>query len=424
MTGPAREGSRTRFEPMPSSTAPASRRVRAALERSVEDARTLDAAPGEVAKRGAPDGRTRTLEVAIGDAQAPIEIFLEILDRHDLLTDDGTLHPDLRLVSLGDHFDWGRPDETARAAQSGFRLLSWLANHPADQAILMASNHDLARVSELVAFDDDTFTAARKEATLIRAIPFGTPGRAERRQALLESLPEVPSIGVLARDWASFEARQRDLVAALLRAKRYQAAWAAAHDLLIVHAAVTPDDLSALGEPEPAPGDARAMAAAVQRAFDDAVDAWDGERPFAVPPLYRPGSFADGESRGIFVQRPADPEAETNDSDLFEGPPRRRYDPRGLHPGVTIVCGHIRDNKCRELMPDWCDDEDDSRDGPLRHLWATRNEVRYERGVPDGTAREAAARGERALVIFVDGGMNHTAPTGYEVLDLGARRAL
>jgi hypothetical protein len=415
---------RSRFEPIAPTRTPTSRRVRQALERSVEDARRLDASPDDVARLAAGDGRARTLRVAIGDAQAPIETFLEILDRHDLLADDGALHPSVQLVSLGDHFDWGRPDETALAAQSGFRLLSWLASHSADQTVLMASNHDLARVGELAGFDDDSFAAARAEATRIRAIPFGSPGRAERRRALLDALPEVPSIGVLARDWASFETRQRDLVAALLVARRYRAAWAAADDVLVVHAAVTPDDVAAVGAPARAAGDARAMADAVQASFDATIAAWDRSTPFSPEPLYRPGSFESGESRGIFVQRPADPDAETNDSDLFEGPPRRRFDPRGLHPGVTIVCGHIRDNKCRELMPDWCDDEDDAKDGPIRHLWADRERVRYERGVPDDEARAAAAHGERALMLFVDGGMNHAPPTAYELLDLDARRPL
>jgi hypothetical protein len=423
MTGPARDASRSRFEPLASVPAPSSRRVRAALERSVEDARALDARPGDVSERGKTNGRARALRIAIGDAQAPIETFLEILDRHDLLSDDGTLHPDVQLVSLGDHFDWGRPEETERAAQSGFRLLAWLASHPADQAVLLASNHDLARVGELARFDDAGFAAARAEALAIRAIPFGTPGRKERRQALLDAHPEVPSIGVLARDWASFEARQRELVAALLRAERYQAAWAAADDVVVVHAAITPDDLDAVGAPEPAPGDARAVASAVQEAFERAVDAWDGEEPFSPTPLYRSGSLADGEARGIFVQRPADPDAEANEADLFDGPPRRRFDPRWLLPGVTLVTGHIRDNKCRELMPEWCDD-DDARDGPLRHLWADRTNVRYERGLPDAATRDAAARGDRAVIVFVDGGMNHTQPAAYELLDLDARRGL
>lgn len=372
------------------------------------------------AKPSSPHARPR--RVAIGDPQAPIERFLEILDRHDLLGDDGALHRDVLLVSLGDHFDWGAVEERERAADSGYRLLAWLASHAADQVVIMASNHDFSRVGELAGFDERTWAEARQEAIALRAIPMGTTGRQERRHAFLERWRVLPSVGVLVRDWGTFETRQRDLVAALVRGGRYQAAWAAADDLLFVHAALTPDDLDLIQFPAGPRGDARAIAGAVQVVLSEAVAGWNGGA-LSVGELHRPGSYADGESRGILVQRPADPD--TGDMDLFRGPPRRRFDPRILSgmAGVTQVVGHIRDNKCRDLMPRW-HDRAPSRDGPLRHLWTDGSTVRYARGMPHAAEVEQIAGGRAAGMIFTDGGMNHTDPAQYELFDLDARQPL
>ncbi len=414
------------------------RRVRRALERSRAEARRFAADPVsalevEAGRLGADAAdatdtaagrpRSRSRRVAIGDPQAPIERFFEILDRHDLLDDEGGLHGEVLLVSMGDHFDWGAIEESERAAESGYRLLSWLAAHPPDQVVLLANNHDLARVGELAGFDDAAFAEVRREALALRAIPLGVPGRAERRHAFLAHWRVLPSVGVAARDWGTYEARQRDLVAALLRAGRYHAAWAGARDLLLVHAAITPEDLDLIGLDPGDQADGHAVARAVNSSLARSVKQWSGE-PLAIGPLYRPGSFADGESRGIFVQRPADPE--TGDLDLFRGPPRRRFDPRLLRgmAGLTQVVGHIRDNKCRDLMPRW-HDRAPAKDGPLRHLQTDGEMVRYARGPLAGAAEEIV-RSDRAAaaMIFADGGMNHADPAEYELLDLDTRRAL
>jgi hypothetical protein len=151
----------------------------------------------------------------------------------------------------------------------------------------------------------------------------------------------------------------------------------------------------------------------VQERFESAAQAWDGREAFGLGPLYRPGSYATGESRGIFVQRPADPAV--GELPLFEGPPRRRFDPRILVQGLTLVTGHIRDQKCRDLMPVWSEDEP-AGDGPLRHLWTNGLKIHYRRGLPDGEPG--------AAIIFADGGMNHAPPANYELLELTERRAL
>ena len=394
-----------------------SRRVRTALDRAGADARAFEqtgslAAPQTPASTRPP----ASLRVAMGDPQAPLSRVLEVLDRHDLLGDDGSVHPDADLISMGDHFDWGPPHHNAFAAASGLGLLAWLAGHRPEQVSILVGNHDLARVGELAPFDDATFAAARAEARALRATPMHTPGRAERRHAFLERHPTLPSVGVAVRDLAAFETAQRRLVAAMLRAGRFRAAIAAAPDLLLIHAGITPDDLDAIGYPAGAMrADAPELARALGDRFDAAIAAWDGASPFTLAPLYRPGSYEGGEARGVFIQRPADPAV--GELPLFEGPPRRRFDPRILTSGLTQVTGHIRDNKCRELMPVWSEDEP-AHDGPLRHLWTDGCRVRYRRGLPE----PGDDRG--AFLLFTDGGMNHVPPADYELLDLGTRRAL
>ncbi len=389
-------------------------RVRAALARAREDARAFarDPAATLAAAQAAPAAGARALRVAMGDPQAPLPRVLEILDRHDLLGDDGRVHPRAALVSMGDHFDWGASDERSFAAESGYALLAWLAAHPAGQVTILVGNHDLARVGELAPFDDKTFREAQDEAFALRRIPMSQAGRAQRRHEFLTAHPSLPSVGVAVRDLSTFEVRQRALVEALLRGGRLRAAHAAADDLLLIHAGVTPEDLAGIdyaGDPAHAPDVARAL----QRVFDDAVAAWDGATPWTLAPLYRPGSYAHGESRGIFVQRPADPAV--GELPLFQGPPRRRFDPRALAPGLVQATGHIRDQKCRELMPVWSDDEAPF-DGPLRHLWTDGRRIQYRRGAPPGEAG--------AVLLFTDGGMNHAPPARYELLDLDTRRAL
>ena len=87
-------------------------------------------------------------------------------ERHALLGPDGALRPEVQLLSVGDHFDWGGVHERARVAHSSLQLVAWLASHPADQAVLLLGNHDLGRVGELAHFSDAAFAAAQAEADL------------------------------------------------------------------------------------------------------------------------------------------------------------------------------------------------------------------------------------------------------------------
>jgi hypothetical protein len=82
------------------------------------------------------------------------------------------------------------------------------------------------------------------------------------------------------------------------------------------------------------------------------------------------------------------------------------------------VIGHIRDNKCRDLMPAWSVGGG-ALDGPLRSLSTDGVHVRYARGLPGADAwREGAAQ-----VVFTDGGMSHARPEAYELFDLKRRTA-
>src|SRR5438270_753903 len=130
--------------------------IEPAIERAKDDARGFPDAPA--------DGRKRSRHFAIGDPQAPFEKFLAILDRRGLLGAGGRLMPDVRLISMGDHFDWGKRSDRRRASESGTMLLAWLAAHPADQVTLIAGNHDVGRVGELAKFDDRGFESTQAEA--------------------------------------------------------------------------------------------------------------------------------------------------------------------------------------------------------------------------------------------------------------------
>lgn len=336
--------------------------------------------------------------VAIGDPQASFETFLSILDRHGLIADDGRLAADVRLVSIGDHFDYGSAHNRERSGQAGLSILSWLASHSAEQVTILIGNHDLARVCELARYDDASFTQAHLEAVDLQK-------RGADQTDFLRRNPTLPDAECVARDYACFSEAQRVVVTELLRQRRLRLA--SEHSgLLLVHAGVTDADLSLLG---PVPSSAAEAARALNAFLDAQLKRWvDG--PLDLAPLHQAGSATGGEGRGVLYHRPCDPTHEA--PERLAGPPRRRYDPRALPAAFAQVIGHIRDNKCRELMPSWCVDESGA-DGPLRSLTVRGDSVRYGRGC------ETDAR-----LYFVDGGMAHASVEHYQLLDLDRRSPL
>ncbi len=345
--------------------------------------------------RASTDGPTRTRRVAIGDPQAPLATFLAVLDHHGLLGDNGWLAPDVFLVSMGDHFDWGATKDVGRAAADGLALLSWLAHHSEDQVVLIAGNHDLGRVGELAAFDDASFARMQEEAVV--AYGSGEVDHDAERD-LLARWPMIPSAELGARDFAAFEVAQRTLVAHLLVQGRFHLAWTPSEELLLLHAGVTAPQLERL-DIDPSSG-AVTIARGLQRHLMDAARSWPGPPArFEIPGVHRPGDAASGEGDGLLYHRAAHEQR------------ARRFDPRALPRGLTQAIGHVRDKKSRELLgPAWTDGAEPS-DGPVRHLVTDGTTVAYARGVPPRCAG-------LATMLFLDGGMNYTDPSRYELLTL------
>ena len=304
----------------------------------------------------APDRVPRTHTVAIGDPQASLSQFLRIIDLNGLLGDDGRLRSDVSLVSLGDHFDWGRPEDRAVASADGACILAWLAAHPPDQVQIIVGNHDLARVRELSGFSNVQFAdaQARADAAL---------DDVKASASFQSRYPTLASPAVISRDYSCFDERQRALITRLLVSKRVRLAVAPSPAMLLVHAGVTVADLEML---RPAPThDAIEIANALNAFFDARVARWKGEGPLDLSPLDLPGSAAHGEARGILVHRPANPQI--SKIDLKE---RRRYDPRSLPPGIMQVIGHINDAKCRKAFGNWVERKP-AEPGPVSYTHLT-----------------------------------------------------
>lgn len=364
------------------------RRVVLAQLRADEDVTELRLLP--------PDRVPRQLNVAIGDPQAPFTTFLRILDLNGLLGDNGRLRPEVGLVSMGDHFDYGRPAERAQAAEEGLQTLSWLAAHPPDQVQIIVGNHDLVRVGELATFTDESYAEARAKADEVLA---GTMKEA----TFLAKYPMLASAGVIARDYSCFDVRQRTLVTRLLKARRVRLAVATNANLLLVHAGVTLDDLELV---RPLSGaDAPSLAMAINRYLDERVARWKGEGPLDLAPLHELGSAKTGEARGILAHRPANPAIKKVDR------ASRRYDPRALPSGITQVIGHINDKKVRELMGDWVVSPTPVY-GTLRGLTLGERPSYHLNCFDDD------------ILLFIDGAMSQVDPVEYELFDLELRERL
>lgn len=359
--------------------------MQAALKRAAEDAATpFTTAPAS--------GVPRTRHLAIGDPQAPLATFLEILDRRGLLdADTGRIAAHCFLVSIGDHFDWGGAARRDDSTRDGLHLLAWLAAHPVDQVTVIAGNHDLARVGELWRFDDASFAEARAEADA--AYLEGKPRRSEEE---FRRAWDLPSWEVAARDFSGFCAAQRTLVASLLRAGRLRLAQAFAPGVLLSHAGLTSRDLEELGVERTRSHDAAFIARQLQARFDAAALTYEGGR-FVLPPLYLPGD-AEREGDGMLFHRAG------------KDAGARRFHPRDLPVGLTQAIGHVRDAKTRLLLGI----EGAAADGPLRTLRVSGDTLDYQFGV--------GARGDAtsASMVFLDGGMLHARPADYQLLDLDA----
>src|SRR5215467_11842637 len=291
---------------------------------------------------------TRTL--VMGDPQGPFDKLIAVLDQHAALDGD-RLASDVVLVSIGDHFDYDFHDWQT-AGQEGLRFLRWLASHDAAQVKLLLGNHDVSRVMELVAITDERFAAARAFARTLD----GDPARNARFRA---AFPELPSVGLARRDFASFSVEQRALVMELLVAGRFDLALVGelpdGRAALLTHAGITGRELAMLGTPaEPAAIAAR-LQAQLAAAVDQVRDDWTRgvPTPLSLEPLHVAGIPGE-EGGGLLYHRPTNPERPDADHAWELAPLRpRRFDPRTLPLGLAQIAGHTGHGKCLEELGAW-----------------------------------------------------------------------
>ncbi len=338
--------------------------------------------------------------VAVGDPQGSWERFQGVLRHHGLLGHAGRLRDDVQLVSIGDHFDWGGRANWRRATADATRLLEWLAAHAPQQVVLIAGNHDLARVCELDEFDDATFRRARREAwDIYRLRERDRRAFAARQARFVARFRGVATAEVLARDFSAFDTAQRELVGRLLRAGRFRLAHAH-RGRLLVHAGVTTRNLAQAGAGF---DDAARVARALNAFLDARVKAWRAG-PLDLSPYHVPGD-ARGEGGGALYHRPADPAHEA--AHKFDPARPRRFDPRTLPAAFTQVIGHVAHAKCAELMPDWTRGPRRGF-GPIRSLAFDGERPVYRQGVQPG-----------ARLLFIDNGLQRIRDVRrYQLLDL------
>ena len=343
--------------------------------------------------------------VAIGDPQAPLESLLTALAAHDLLADHGRLRDEIRLISIGDHFDWGPVRDRQRATYDGLRTLAWLASHPADQAIILAGNHDLARVGELFDFSDDRYERARAEAD--RAYRDQQPQRSE---AHFCAEFDLPSWEVASRDLSAFRASQREWVALLLRAGRLRLS-ASIAGVLFTHAGVSTHELDLLALDARARRDPDAVSLALEERMGRAVRGWRGE-PFVIPSLHSPGNIQ-GEGAGMLYHRFT---VQTPDrwSTRVDGL-RRRTHVSALAPALTQAIGHVRDKKSLQLLEL---DATHATVGRLRTLTVHEQRWRYAPRI------EPAPSPDAATLVHLDGALLDCDPEAYELFDVDRRAVL
>ena len=389
------------------------------IDRAIERAHELRGAETSAAPEAGAPARI----VAIGDAQTSAERFFGALAAHHLLGDDGWLRRDVRLVAMGDYFDYHVP-ERDRARVEGVLILAWLAAHAREHVAVLFGNHDAARVMELASVSDARFREAAEVGTTIKERADSARRRAGKKAdeaEFLAQFPEVATAGYAARDYNAFTVEQRELVQRLLLARRFDLAVTAAVrgvPVLLTHAGVTNRELDLLCVRDHRPqtiADALAdrLAAAIRHVEAD----WRAGRstPLSLEPLHVAGAAGE-EGGGLLYHRPADPERPGADPS-WEHAARapRRYDPRAALPrGLAQVVGHTGHRKACKEMPRWLAPGTDANPGGVRTLRVTIDKtVTYERGVTLANTRDA-------FVYLIDPEMHYVAsPADVAILELG-----
>ena len=370
--------------------------------------------------------------VALGDPQARSAKIFAVLEHHGLLGDDGRLRPDVQLVSIGDHFDFGTRAQgtTDDARVDGARMLRWLCAHPPAQVAVLVGNHDLARVMELARVSDARFAAAAALAEALLPLKATDPAAfADRvRDEYTAVYPEVPTPGVVFRDFSAFTEAQRALVQRELLAGRLRLAATAALPgggaLLLTHAGITARELALLGLPDER--EPVHLAAALDAHLGHAVDsvraAWErgDEAALSLAPLHVPGATGvDGlgalpEGGGMLYHRPADPDRPGADRSWENEHTRpRRFHPRTLPAGLAQVAGHTGHPKCVAELVRWRDpamQETLSGKRTLRVRGGT--DIHYQLGVADCEPGDA-------VLYMIDPSIHRAPdPAGVELFEL------
>jgi hypothetical protein len=360
--------------------------------------------------------------VALGDPQARADAFFAVLDHHGLRGPGGGLADGVTLLSIGDHFDFIGADPVTDAGE-GVRILSWLAAQDPTRAILLLGNHDTARVQELIRQTDVQFAAARRLAVAVGAV--GDHAAHAAAEQFHARCPDLPTPGVVARDYATFRETQRDLMMGLLLGGRFRLAAVGrrpgGREVLLTHAGVTARELRLLGLGNCR--EATPIAAALNRFLGERVaavrPAWERGNllPLDLAPLHRAG-VPRHEGGGLLYHRPANPDPVARpQADLaWELDPERprRFDPRTLPAGLLQACGHVRHpTSLKDLRP-WVEPAAAAAPpGALRSLVVEGDSVTY-------AARLVAPPADAACLYLIDGEMVTTPPAAFQVLELDA----
>src|SRR5262245_41269236 len=317
------------------------------------------------------------------------------------------LRDDVALVSIGDHFDWN--GDLAVAQAHGLRFLRWLAEHPPDQVVILAGNHDLSRVTEMWRLTDAEFAAARVLAERISA----APDRPDLDEQFAREHADLATPELARRDYSAFTEEQRAFVQALLLAGRLALASVGrtvdGRALLLTHAGVTRRELAILGgEGERDPREiARRLERVLAAALDEVRPRWTaGEAaPLQLSPLHISGSGG-REGGGLLYHRPS------ARPDTSAAP--RRFDPRTLPLGLLQACGHAGHRKCRGDLGTWVAASALAVErGGLRTLRTDGVRVVYEMGIQPVAPHEGG-------LYMIDAEMNSVPVADYPLFELAA----
>jgi len=342
--------------------------------------------------------------VVVGDPQTTFEQFIAVLRARDVLTVNDVVRPSIRLVSIGDHFDFGREGiDSQAAARAGIEIMNWLRGHPKSQVRILVGNHDICRVMEFASLTDADFALARKIA------------EAKDEEALFARFPSLPSTGVVLRDFSAFCEAQRELIQECLLTDRLSLAEVGqtsdGRDVLITHAGVTDRELGILGcQGTGALETADALNDALRLAVDRVACAWRAGRVAALDlgPLHRPGS-AGNEGGGLLYHRPSTVDEHRG---VGEVSVPRRFHPSSLPRGLHQVCGHTQHKKCTSLLPEVAAHAR-VPDGALRTLKSGNEGLSYEAGcITPGP--------DEGCLWMVDSGLNRWPAAQVQVLELAS----